>query len=43
MRLSSRWRTSCNNPDPDNDLDHDCDMDVVDIMLVAVHWKEKCE
>jgi hypothetical protein len=54
MLVPSRWRTSCENPDPDNnpdtlnydtcyDLDHDCDIDIVDIMLVAAHWGETCE
>jgi hypothetical protein len=53
MLVANRWRTSCENPDPDNnlntpsydahyDLDHDCDIDIVDIMLVAVHWGETC-
>jgi len=54
MLVASRWRTSCDNPDPDNNpgtpnyesrynLDHDCDIDIVDIMLVATHWGETCE
>jgi len=54
MQVASRWRTSCDSPDPDNnpntpnyesryDLDHDCDIDIVDIMLVAAHWGETCE
>jgi len=54
MRVASRWRTSCENPDPDNnpatpnydplyDIDHDCDIDIVDIMLVVKHWGESCE
>ena len=25
------------------DLDHDCNIDIVDIMLVVVHWGETCE
>jgi len=54
MLVASRWRTSCDNPDPDNnpdtpnyeshyDLDGDCDIDIVDIMLVVTHWGETCE
>ena len=53
MQVASRWRTSCDNRDPDNnldtpnyearyDLDHDCDIDIVDIMKVAAHWGETC-
>jgi hypothetical protein len=53
MRVASRWRTSCENPDPDGDgdtpnydplydIDKDCDIDIVDIMLVVVHWGETC-
>ena len=53
MSVASRWRTSCENPNPDNkpdtpnydplyDFDSDCDIDVVDIMLVVVHWGETC-
>ena len=53
MSVASRWRTSCENPDPDNnpdtpnydplyDFDSDCDIDIVDIMLVVVHWGETC-
>ncbi len=53
MLVASRWRTSCENPDPDNnsetpnydplyDIDDDCDIDIVDIMLVVVHWGESC-
>jgi hypothetical protein len=53
MLVASRWRTSCDNPDPDNnldtpnygcryDLDYDCDIDIVDIMLVVKHWGEIC-
>ncbi len=49
MQVASRWRTSCDDPDPDNnldtpnyeshyDLDEDCDIDIVDIMLVVAHW-----
>ena len=48
MRVASRWRTSCENPNPDNndntpnydplyDIDDDCDIDIVDIMLVLFH------
>lgn len=50
-QVASRWRTSCSNPDPDNnphtpnydpfyDIDSDWDIDIVDIMLVVVHWGE---
>jgi photosystem II stability/assembly factor-like uncharacterized protein len=53
MLVASRWRTSCDNPDPDNnpntpnynplyDIDDDCDIDIVDIMLVVKHWGETC-
>ena len=53
MRVASRWRTSCEIPDPDSnddtpnydplyDIDDDCDIDVVDIMLVVKHWGETC-
>jgi len=54
MAVASRWRLSAANPDPDNDpttpnyetlfdLDRDGEIDIVDIMLVAVHWGETCE
>ena len=54
MRVASRWRTSCEVPNPDHnddtpnydplyDIDDDCDIDIVDIMLVVVHWGEPCE
>ena len=54
MEVASRWRLSAANPDPDNDpitpnyetrfdLDKDGDIDIVDIMLVVVHWGETCE
>jgi len=53
MAVASRWRTSCDNPDPDHnpatpgyeyryDLDYDCDIDIVDIMLAVAHWEDKC-
>ena len=53
MQVAGRWRTSCDNPDPDNnpdtpnyearyDLDDDGDIDIVDIMLVVAHWGETC-
>lgn len=53
MEVASRWRTSCENPNPDQnddtpnydplyDVDDDCDIDVVDIMKVVVHWGETC-
>ena len=52
-RVASRWRTSCDNPNPDNDPDTpnyealydvngDCIINIVDIMLVVVHWGETC-
>lgn len=49
--VASRWRTSCQNPDPDDnpatpnygyDLDGDCIITVVDIMKVVKHWGERC-
>jgi phage terminase large subunit-like protein len=54
MAVASRWRTSCDNPDPDNnsdtpnydpryDMDVDCDIDIVDIMRVVAHWGERCQ
>ncbi len=54
MLVASRWRTSCDNRDPDNnpgtpnyearyDLNDDCSINIVDIMLVAVNWGERCE
>ena len=53
MRVASRWRTSCEIPDPDSDpetpsydslydIDDDCDIDIVDIMLVVAQWGEAC-
>ena len=53
MAVASRWRTSCDDPDPDNnpetpnyealyDLDDDCDVDIVDIMTVASRWGCQC-
>ena len=53
MRVASRWRTSCEVPDPDSDpetpsydslydIDDDCDIDIVDIMLVVAQWGEAC-
>ncbi len=53
MRVASRWRTSCEVPDPDNnsetpdyealyDIDGNCIINVVDIMLVVKHWGETC-
>ena len=45
MKVASRWRCKCWDAcyDPLYDLDHDCDIDIVDIMLVAAHWGETCE
>jgi immune inhibitor A len=53
MMVASRWRTSCEMPDPDNnpetpnydplyDIDDNCIINVVDIMLVVKHWGETC-
>ncbi len=53
MLVASRWRTYCDNIDPDNDpdtpnydplydRDGDCDIDIVDIMLVVIHWGKTC-
>ncbi|HID86393.1 MAG TPA: hypothetical protein EYP55_03320, partial [Anaerolineae bacterium] len=53
LEVSSRWRTSCDTPDPDDnpdtpnydpryDLDDDCDIDIVDVMLVSAHWGDTC-
>jgi len=53
MQVACRWRTSCDNADPDNnpatpnyaalyDVDEDGDIDIVDIMLVVKHWGESC-
>ena len=54
MEVAIRWRLNAANPDPDNDpitpnyetlfdLDRDGDIDIVDIMMVAAHWGERCE
>jgi hypothetical protein len=50
MRVASRWRAKCGDPDPRwpsydplYDIDDDCDIDIVDIMLVVKHWGESCE
>ena len=53
MRVVSRWRTSCENPNPDNDpntpnygalydVNNDCIINIVDIMQVAAHWGNTC-
>jgi hypothetical protein len=49
MRVASRWRAKCGDPDPRwpsydplYDIDDDCDIDIVDIMLVVKHWGETC-
>ena len=49
MRVASRWRAKCADPDPRwpsydplYDIDDDCDIDIVDIMLVVKHWGESC-
>jgi hypothetical protein len=50
MLVASRWRTSCDDPDPDDDpntpnydsrydLTEDCVINIVDIMLVVAHWR----
>jgi hypothetical protein len=40
MAVAADWH----NPDfdPAHDLDNDGDVDIVDIMLVAVHWGKTC-
>jgi hypothetical protein len=54
MEVASRWRTSCEIPNPDGDddtpnydplydIDDNCIINVVDIMLVVKHWGETCE
>jgi len=54
MLVASRWKTSCENLDPDGDpdtpaydssydLDSDCDIDIVDIMQVAARWSRACQ
>ena len=54
QQVASRWRTSRENPDPDNnpetpnydaryDIDQDDDIDIVDVMLVVAHWGETCD
>jgi YD repeat-containing protein len=44
MEVARRWRCRSRDAcyDADYDLDKDGDIDVVDIMLVAVHWGENC-
>jgi len=44
MLVANHWDTSLGDPgyDPRYDLDDDEDIDVVDVMLVAAHWGEKC-
>jgi len=53
MRVASRWRTSCEIPDPDSnsetpnyealyDVNEDCIINIVDIMKVVAHWGEPC-
>ena len=41
---ASRWNTSVGDPDydPTYDLDNDGDIDIMDIMLVVVHWGKTC-
>ena len=50
LQVANRWCAKCGDPDPSYpsydplyDPDDDCDTDIVDIMLVAVHWGEACE
>ena len=44
MQVANRWRCRTGDGcyDDDYDLDKDGDIDVVDIMLVVVHWGESC-
>jgi len=44
MPVASRWRCQCGDACYNllYDLDADGDIDIVDIMLVAVHWGETC-
>ncbi len=44
MEAANRWRCQSGDAcyDADYDLDKDGDIDVVDIMLVVVHWGETC-
>jgi hypothetical protein len=53
MEVANRWRTSCDNPDPDDndetpnydafyDVNKDCVINIVDIMLIAAHWGDTC-
>jgi protoporphyrinogen oxidase len=45
MLVANRWRCRSGDGcyDEHYDLDHDGDIDIVDIMKVAVHWGETCE
>ncbi len=45
MEVASRWRCRLGEDCYEElyDLDHDYDIDIVDIMLVVVHWGEVCE
>jgi hypothetical protein len=45
MLVASRWhcRSGDSCYDERYDLDHDGDIDIVDIMKVAVRWGETCE
>jgi hypothetical protein len=45
MLVAGRWNSSMGDDDYDliYDLDGDGDIDIVDIMLVAVHWGESCD
>ncbi len=42
--VATRWRMTDTDPDwnPRYDLDNDGNIDIVDIMLVVVHWEETC-
>jgi hypothetical protein len=44
MLVATIWHTAEGDPDfnPDYDLDSNGQIDIVDIMLVAVHWGETC-
>jgi len=44
MLVASRWNSSAGDDDydPAYDLDGNGKIDIVDIMLVAVHWGDTC-
>ncbi len=45
MLVATRWHTTEGDEDyaPLYDLNDDGKIDIVDIMLVVVHWGESCE